>query len=181
MKTHPRHHTNIRPALLADVPEIVALQSDLADYCGTPPELFAITGDHVARIIKQDQQAYYFVADAPEQSSEHQLSGMMLCHRVPLSWRGVSGVYIEDLYVRPEYRHGQGVGRLLMAQACRLAIELAGDDPQAAFIRLDTSAAEDNRLTLDFYDRLGMECDNVNYRLYGSAVHQLAAMASSNT
>lgn len=164
-----------RPADIADVTAIAHMQHQLARYCSYPEESFHITPVHVERVLQDDTQARYFVAH-PQQAPD-QLAGMILCSRVPLSWRGVSGVYVEDLYVRPEYRHGLGVGRLLMAQACQLAVELAADHPEAAFIRLDTSI-DNNDTTLGFYRKLNMDESNLNFRLYGQAVTNLAQHAS---
>lgn len=89
-----------RSALTADAAEIADMQRDLAGYCGMPRDDFAITAQHVERIIRHDNQAYYFVAqskhqietahESPEESPQR-LAGMMLCHRIPLSWRGISG------------------------------------------------------------------------------------------
>lgn len=157
-----------RPAGLADSAEIAAMQRSLAEYCGYDMDHFAIDEQRVAAVIEEERQAQFFVAEA-----DKDIAGMMLCNRIPMGWRGVSGVYVEDLFVKPAYRHGSGIGKLLIARACHLALELAGNEPDAAFVRLDTGI-NDNDDTLRFYRRLGMSEDNINFRLYGRAVATLA-------
>lgn len=158
---------HVRLAEPNDVYEVVAMQRELAAYCGCGPEDFGITEERALAIMQQDEQAAYYVAH-----NDAERVGMMLCHRVPLGWRGVSGVYVEDLFVKPAYRHGLGIGRLLIGQACRIALEYANGDERAAFIRLDTGIA-DNDDTLRFYRKLGMSEDNINFRLYGNALREL--------
>lgn len=160
---------HVRMAEPDDAHELVIMQQELAAYCGYGPENFGITDEQALDIIQGNHQgAYYYVAH-----NTTERVGMMLCHRIPLSWRGVSGIYVEDLFVKSAYRHGLGIGRLLIGQACRIALELADGDGQAAFIRLDTAAA-DNDDTLHFYRKLGMSEDNINFRLYGAALRDLA-------
>jgi hypothetical protein len=60
-----------------------------------------------------------------------------------------------------------------MARVCEWAIELAGDEPSRAFVRLDT-AREDNAPTRQFYDGLGMVAKDVNYRLTGQPLVDLS-------
>ena len=157
----------VHPAESSDSLSLYAMQRSLAYYCDYDMEKFGLTEEHIKKTIETDDQAHYFIA----KHFDNKL-GMMLCHRIPLSWRGTSGVYVEDLYVKDRFRHGMGVGKLLIKQACKLAVEYA-DEPENAFIRLDTHLA-DNEDTLRFYRRLGMEEDNVNLRLAGQAVLDLA-------
>jgi GNAT superfamily N-acetyltransferase len=57
------------------------------------------------------------------------------------------GIWIEDIYVRPESRKG-GVGRALFARVAALAVE-------RGFPRVEWAALDWNELALGFYDRLG--------------------------
>ncbi len=157
-----------RPANIIDAPELLGMQKSLAEYCGYDISHFGMTEDHVRGIVGGDGQAKYFVAE-----SQTETAGMILLNRIPMGWQGNGGVYVEDLYIKPEYRHGLGVGKLLMKQACEVALEYAHPNPDNAFVRLDTSIV-DNDNTLRFYRGLEMHADNLNFRLYGRAIAELA-------
>jgi GNAT superfamily N-acetyltransferase len=58
-----------------------------------------------------------------------------------------SGIWLEDVYVRPERRRG-GIGRLVMGHLAKLALE-------RGHVRLDWVALEWNEPALDFYEQLG--------------------------
>lgn len=166
----------VRPARLEDSLEIVTMHRDLAEYCHFDTEQFGITEESVRKIIEARESSCYFVAKASNTKVYPcEPVGMVLCHKIPLGWLGTSGVYVEDLYVREEYRRGHGIGRILLAQACRLAVEFAGATPERAFLRLDTDI-EHNDDTLAFYDRFGMSKDQVNRRLVGKAVVDVSLM-----
>lgn len=164
----------IRQAEISDANDLAAMQWQLAEYCGYDMSHFGITPERIERLIDTDPTATYYVAESHTGASVD-VAGMMLCQRLAMGWRGVSGVYIEDLFVKPEFRHGRGIGKLMVAQACRLAIDYADGDAEAAYVRLDT-AAENNQPTLRFYHRLGMQADELNFRLYGAGVARLAKL-----
>jgi GNAT superfamily N-acetyltransferase len=63
------------------------------------------------------------------------------------TWRGRPGLYIEDLFVPPEWR-GRGVGRALLARLARIAIE-------RGCARMEWAVLDWNRLAIDFYVGLG--------------------------
>jgi GNAT superfamily N-acetyltransferase len=60
---------------------------------------------------------------------------------------GRRGIYLEDLYVRPQAR-GRGVGRLLLARVARLAVDRGCG-------RLEWSVLDWNTPAIDFYRRMG--------------------------
>ncbi len=79
------------------------------------------------------------------------------------TWTGRHGIYLEDLYVRPEAR-GTGVGRALVA-------ELAAVAHRAGYGRLDWSVLDWNESAIRFYRSLGaVPMDEwTGYRLSGEA------------
>ena len=164
MNTHPY---TIRPAAAEDAPSIVAMHHALAEYCGYAPNDIAITESIVAETIERRGSDRYIVA-----AGNSALQGMMYLGETPVSWKGTRGYYVEDLFVKPEYRGKAGVGRALLGRAASLAITLAGS-PAKAFLRLDTSV-NDNEPTLGFYRHLGFSEDNINMRLAGSALMHVA-------
>lgn len=63
------------------------------------------------------------------------------------TWRGRSGIYLEDLFVPPEHR-GRGIGK-------RLLVELAKLCGQRGCARLEWSVLDWNQPAIDFYRSLG--------------------------
>jgi GNAT superfamily N-acetyltransferase len=60
-----------------------------------------------------------------------------------------SGIWLEDVYVRPEHRRG-GIGRLVMEHLAKLALD-------RGHVRLDWVALEWNEPALNFYEQLGAQ------------------------
>jgi GNAT superfamily N-acetyltransferase len=81
---------------------------------------------------------------------------------------GRAGLYLEDLFVRSEYR-GKGYGKALLRQLAKLAVERGCG-------RLEWACLDWNRPSIDFYLSLGarpME-EWTTYRLSGEALQKLA-------
>ena len=81
---------------------------------------------------------------------------------------GRAGIYLEDLFVLPEYR-GQGCGRALLRRLARIALERGCG-------RLEWACLDWNRPSIDFYlslDALPME-DWTTYRLTGETLRRMA-------
>ncbi|HTT59971.1 MAG TPA: GNAT family N-acetyltransferase [Acidimicrobiales bacterium] len=85
------------------------------------------------------------------------------------TWTGHYGIYLEDLYVRPESR-GRGFGKALLAA-------LAQECVNNGYTRLQWSALNWNTPSIDFYTALGAEAMSewTLYRLSGGPLEQLAA------
>lgn len=81
---------------------------------------------------------------------------------------GRAGLYLEDLYVLPEYR-GRGCGKALLSRLAALALERGCG-------RLEWSCLNWNRPSIDFYLSLAAEpmSDWTVYRLSGSSLNALA-------
>ena len=86
---------------------------------------------------------------------------------------GRPGLYLEDLYIRPEWRGG-GYGRLLLRHLAGLAVARGCG-------RLEWWVLDWNRGAIDFYRSLGAEpmSDWTVYRLSGAALHSLAGPAAA--
>ena len=88
------------------------------------------------------------------------------------TWLGRAGIYLEDLFVLPEYR-GKGYGKLLLKRLARLAL-------QRGCGRLEWACLDWNTPSRKFYDSLGavrME-EWTTYRLTGDALLSLASNIS---
>ena len=85
------------------------------------------------------------------------------------TYRGRSGLYLEDLFVKPEHR-GAGLGRLLLAYLAAVA-------RQRGWFRLDWTALASNEAGLAFYSRLGADLDKErrSFHLEGAALDRLAS------
>lgn len=81
---------------------------------------------------------------------------------------GCAGLYLEDLYVKPEYR-GKGLGRALLKKLAEIARE-------RGLGRIDWTCLNWNQPSIDFYRSLGGEPLNdwTIYRLSGEALAKLA-------
>ena len=85
------------------------------------------------------------------------------------TWEGHHGIYVEDIYVRPELR-GSGYGRALLASLAKICFE-------RGYPRLQWSVLDWNKPSLDFYRNLGAQPleEWVGYRLQGNELTELAS------
>ncbi|HNZ62821.1 MAG TPA: GNAT family N-acetyltransferase [Bacillota bacterium] len=81
---------------------------------------------------------------------------------------GKAGIYLEDLYIKPEYR-GKGYGKAFLKKLAAIAVERGCG-------RLDWQCLDWNRPSIDFYLALGAESlsDWTGYRLSGETLAALA-------
>ena len=84
------------------------------------------------------------------------------------TWRGCAGIYLEDLFVKPEFR-GRGIGRSLLQRLASLTVARGGE-------RLEWSVLNWNQPAIDFYTTLGaIPMDEwTTWRLTDSALAGLA-------
>ena len=80
---------------------------------------------------------------------------------------GRGGIYLEDLFVMPEYR-GKGYGKMLLKKLARIAMERGCG-------RLEWSCLDWNRPSIDFYLSLGAEAMDkwTVYRVTGDTLKEL--------
>ena len=85
------------------------------------------------------------------------------------TWTGQHGIYLEDLYVKPEQR-GTGLGKALLSA-------LAAECVANGYTRLDWAVLDWNTPSIKFYDSIGAnpQSDWITYRLQGPALAQLAS------
>ena len=84
------------------------------------------------------------------------------------TWEAMSGLYLEDLFVRPEAR-GKGIGRELLEHLARLTLE-------RGWARLEWRVLDWNEPSIAFYRKLGAEPleDWTVFRVTGDALKRLA-------
>ena len=133
----------VRPAVAADVPAIVALIHALAEYEKAAPGAVAITDDLLRDALFGPHPAVEgIVAEAGAV-----IAGYALFFHNFSSWRGRRGLYLEDLFVRPEFR-GTGLGKSLMTEVTRIARE-------RGCARVEWIVVDWNAPAVGFYKALG--------------------------
>ena len=185
----PEPHSvgRIRPATPQDVPEILALIRELAEYEraaheveSTVEQLTAVlfggtaSASGVASVTPSGAPAAYaHVVEHPDPERGTALGAFALWFLNTSTWTGTHGVYLEDLYVRPHLR-GTGYGKRLLqtlAQVC----ETNG------YRRLEWWVLDWNEPALGFYHSIGaVPMDEWTvHRVTGDALTALAAGGSA--
>jgi len=157
----------VRPARPEDVPAVVAMVHELAEFERAADQCH-LTDDQLTAALFAPQPALHgHVAEDPS----GEVIGMALWFLNFSTWEGVHGVHLEDLYVRPSAR-GTGAGRALLAALAALCVERGYR--RLEWVMLDWNPAA------GFYATLGAEVvgDWLPYRLSGDGLHRLAERAS---
>ncbi len=154
----------IRPATPADAALIFGLIGELAEYERLTDEVKASEADIAAILFTPSPRAFCDIAEL-----DGQAVGFALWFYSVSTFEGRHGLYLEDLFVRPEAR-GRGAGLALLrrlAQRCR-------DEDLA---RLEWAVLDWNELAINFYDALGATAKTewITRRLSGEALISLAS------
>lgn len=158
----------IRHATPADVPVIHAMVRDLAEYEKALDEARATEEQLREALFGERPAAFAHIAE-DEVSGEP--VGFSLWFLNFSTWRGVHGIYLEDLYVRPEARGG-GHGKALLRELARICVE-------RGYERLEWSVLDWNEPSINFYKSLGAlpQDEWTVYRLTDGALAGLGAAA----
>ena len=158
------HLIVIRPATADDVPLIRQLIAELADYERLADAAVATDDDLRAALFSAQPAAEVLIGEV-----DGQPAGFALFFHNFSTFLGQRGLYLEDLFVRPQFR-GAGLGKRLMATLARLAV-------QRGCGRFEWSVLDWNTPSIGFYRSIGavgMDEWTVQ-RLQGDALHALAA------
>ncbi|MER6184707.1 GNAT family N-acetyltransferase [Streptomyces sp. NPDC001652] len=158
----------IRTATPADIPAVHTLIRELADYEKAPDEAKA-TPEQLHEALFGDRPAAY--AHIAEDDTTGEAVGYALWFLNFSTWRGVHGIYLEDLYVRPEARGG-GHGKALLTELARICVE-------RGYERLEWSVLNWNAPSIAFYEALGARPQDewTVYRLTDEALGALGGRA----
>jgi GNAT superfamily N-acetyltransferase len=157
----------IRPAEAADIPAIHQLIRDLAEYEKALPEVSATQEDLHRALLGERPAVFAHVAE-----NDGQVVGFALWFLSFSTWTGQHGIYLEDLYVRPDQRRS-GLGRALLAELARICLA-------RGYARLEWSVLDWNSPARTFYASLGAAEMNewTVHRLAGAALRALAGPAA---
>jgi GNAT superfamily N-acetyltransferase len=132
----------IRPARVEDVPVILQLIRDLATYERAPNEVTATEEQLVEVLFGQRPAAEVLLAFEGESPV-----GFALFFHNFSTWLGRPGLYLEDLFVKPEKR-GKGYGRALLVELAKIARDRGCG-------RMEWAVLDWNEPALKFYRSLG--------------------------
>ena len=134
----------IRPATAEDIPAIHAMVRELADYERAPDDAEATEEQLHSALFGPHPAAFAHIA---EDDTTGSVVGFALWFLNFSTWKGVHGLYLEDLYVRPQSRGG-GHGKALLTELARICV-------QRGYGRLEWSVLDWNEPSIGFYKSLG--------------------------
>jgi GNAT superfamily N-acetyltransferase len=136
----------IRPAVPTDVTTIHTLVADLADYEKLAHEAIATPADFTSALFGPAPRAFCDIAEW-QQDGATVATGMALWIYNFSTFRGQHGIYLEDLFVRPQFR-GRGIGKSLLVNLARRCV-------RENLARLEWAVLDWNTPAIDFYRSLG--------------------------
>ncbi|WP_030771119.1 GNAT family N-acetyltransferase [Streptomyces sp. NRRL F-2664] len=155
----------IRRAEVTDVPVVCAMIRELAEYEKVPHEARATEEQLREALFGERPAVFAHVAE----TADGEVVGFAVWFLSFSTWRGVHGIHLEDLYVRPRVRGG-GYGKALLAELARTCVE-------RGYERLEWSVLKWNTPTIAFYEALGARPQQEwsVYRLTDGALAALGA------
>jgi GNAT superfamily N-acetyltransferase len=154
----------IRYARKSDSPRILQLIKELAEYERAPLEAKATLTQIEQSLFGDNPHAFCHVAEV-----DQKVVGISIWFLNYSTWLGKPGIYLEDLYVDPEYR-GRGYGLAFLKELGRLCVE-------RDYERLQWWVLDWNQPSIDFYKSLGAVAMDewTIYRVSGNALKELGA------
>jgi len=153
----------IRMAQPADVEDIHRLIYELAVYEKAPEQMVATIDQVNTSLFNVNPVAFCHVAEV-----DGKIVGIALWFLNYSTWLGKVGIYLEDLFVQPEYR-GHGIGKGFMQTLAALCVE-------RSYERFQWWVLDWNKPSIDFYESLGaVPMDEWTvFRLSGDALKKFA-------
>jgi GNAT superfamily N-acetyltransferase len=156
----------VRPATRADVPALLALIRGLAEYERLSHLVEASEVSLAESLFGPDAHVEALLA-----ASEGDAVGFALFFHNFSTFLGRKGLYLEDLFVKPEHRR-RGVGKALLLAVARIAHERGCG-------RFEWMALDWNTPAIDFYKSLGA-VEHPEWRLLRVTGDALARLAADN-
>ena len=155
----------IEEATIDDSALILRFVKELARYEKAEHEVVATESDIEKSLFGQDSTTHAVIC-----SVNNEPVGFAVYFFNYSTWLGKNGLYLEDLYVSPEYR-SVGAGKALLKHLANIAVEKGCG-------RFEWSVLDWNEPAIKFYKSLGAKAKHewVGYQLTG---HELTALAES--
>jgi len=157
----------IRAATVDDVPVVVRLVRELATYEREPDAVVATEEHFRTALFGPDPRVHCLVAEDGGETV-----GFAIWFVSFSTWLGTHGIYLEDLFVRPEARGG-GHGRALLTELARIAVE-------RGYGRVEWAVLDWNVDAQGFYRSLGAMAQDewTTWRLTGDSLRELGLSVS---
>lgn len=156
----------IRPAAIADTDEILALIYELALYEKAPDEAKATREQIIESFFSDDPKVFCDLVEV-----DGAIAGCAIWFLNYSTWQGKHGIYLEDLFIRPQYR-ARGYGKAMLQH-------LAAICAQRGYGRFQWWVLDWNTPSIEFYKSLGAVAMDewTVYRVSEAALTQLANAA----
>ncbi len=153
----------IRPATIADAALILQFITDLAIYEEAEHEVKASLTDIETSLFGPQSSTQALICSVDDTAI-----GYAVYFFNYSTWLGKHGLYLEDLYVSPEFR-GKGAGKALLKHLAGIAVAKGCG-------RFEWSVLDWNTPAIEFYEALGAkpQPEWIGYRLTGDALQALA-------
>lgn len=153
----------LRPAVPADAAQILRYIAELADYERAPEKAVATEADLLRHAFGEHPLIHAVMAEW-----DGKPAGFALYFFNFSTWEGKPVLYLEDLFVRPEFR-GFGIGKTLLKQLAKVALERGCS-------RYVWQVLDWNTPSIEFYEAMGAQVlrEWLTCRVEGEALAKLA-------
>ena len=152
----------IRSAQREEVGIVLQLIHDLALYEKAPHKVEATEAELLETIFVENARVFCDVVDV-----DGEIVGIVIWFLNYSTWQGKHGIYLEDLFVKSNYR-GHGYGKALLEHLAKICVE-------KGYGRFQWSVLDWNTPAIEFYRSLGAEAMDewVVYVVSGNALDNL--------
>lgn len=166
MTPHKNDMLKIKKASVKDVPLILSLIKELAKYEKLLHEVIATEKDLRKCLFGAKKYAEVLIA-----YYDNKPAGMALYFHNYSTFVGKPGIYLEDLYVKPELR-GKGIGKSLLIELIKIAHKRKCG-------RVEWAVLDWNKSAIDFYKKLGAEIKD-SWRIFRLTNDKISAIAENS-
>ena len=152
----------IRPAKREEVGEVLQLIQDLATYEKAPDQVEASKDDLLNTIFAKEPRVFCDLVEV-----DGQIAGIAIWFLNYSTWQAKHGIYLEDLYIKPEFR-ARGYGKALLKHLAQIC-------DKEGYGRLQWWVLDWNSPAIEFYKSFGAEAMDewTVYRTSGLALKNL--------
>jgi len=152
----------IRPAKSEEVGEVLQLIQDLATYEKAPEQVEASKEDLLNTIFAKEPRVFCDLVEV-----DGQIAGIAIWFLNYSTWQAKHGIYLEDLYIKPEFR-ARGYGKALLKHLAQIC-------DKEGYGRLQWWVLDWNSPAIEFYKSFGAEAMDewTVYRTSGQALKNL--------